>query len=137
MTKKIFTKEEIKELSKNKNVKKCSEKPITYSKNFKISAVKLYEEGLTAREIFENAGFSIEVIGRKKPNDCLRRWNKTFRVKGISNLRRENRGKTKGGRPIKIKDKSDKDKIERLEAENAYLKEEKKLLIKPRAKRNY
>lgn len=137
MSKRIFNKEQKIELSKNKNVKKCSERSITYSKDFKIKAVKqYYDEYLAPNEVFEQAGFDLDMIGRKTPAWCLDRWKKVFQNKGINALNNENRGKG-GGRPKKIKDKSDKDKIERLEAAVAYLKAENDFLVKLRAKRNY
>jgi len=138
MSKRIFTKEQIVELSQNKHVKKCSEKSITYNKDFKIKAVKqYYEEYLTPNEIFKQAGFNIEVIGKDKPKSCLGRWKKVYQNGGEVIFKQENRGKTKGGgRPRKIRDKTDKDKIERLEAENIYLKAENDFLVKLRAKRN-
>ncbi|MFC1615030.1 transposase [Patescibacteria group bacterium] len=136
MSKRIFTKEEIAKLLKNENVSRCSEKSITYSKDFKTKAVKEYEQGLQSREIFTNAGFDINTIGKNMPKDCLARWNRIYRTKGVGKLNTENRG-SGGGRLKKIKNKSDKDKIERLEAENTYLKEENDFLAKLRAKRNY
>jgi len=136
MSKRIFNKEQVVELTKNKNVKKCSEKSITYDKDFKIKAVKqYYDEYMMPNEIFEQAGFDLNIIGRETPKNCLRRWKKTSQRKGITALSTENRGKG-GGRPKKIKDKSDKDKIERLEATVAYLKAENDFLAKLRAKRN-
>jgi len=139
MNKRIFIQKQISELSKNKNVKKCSEKSITYTKEFKIKAVKQYqEEYLAPNEIFEQAGFDLNTIGKRTSTWCLDRWKKTFQTKGFNALNTENRGKTKGGgRPRKIRDKTDKDKIERLEAENIYLKAENDFLAKLRAKRNF
>ena len=136
MSKRIFNKEEIAKLLTNENVSKCSEKSITYSEDFKVRAVKEYEQGLQSREIFINAGFDINMIGRNMPKDCLARWNRIYRMKGAEKLKNENRGRA-GGRPKKIKDKSDAGRIERLEAENAYLKAENDFLVKLRAKRNY
>lgn len=136
MSKRIFTKEQIEELSKNKNVERCSNKSITYAKDFKIRAVKqYYDEYLTPQEIFIQAGFNLETIGRENPRYCLSEWKKIFQNKGINALKTETRGIT--GRPKKFKDKSDKDKIERLEATVAYLKAENDFLAKLRAKRKY
>jgi len=134
MSKRIFTKEEVAVLSKNKNVNKCSKKSITYAKDFKVKAVRLYNEGIPAKEIFEDAGFDICMLGRKKPNDCLKRWNKIYRTKGVKVLSEESRGR-KGGRPKKIKDPTDKEKIERLELEVEYLKAENDFLAKLRAQK--
>ena len=135
MSKRIFTKEEAEQLLMNGNIGRCSSKgSITYSKRFKIEAVKLYEQGLTPGEIFKQAGLDINLIGRKKPKDCLRRWNRTYRAKGEGGLTGITRVR-KGGRPKNPKDLSDTDKIKRLEAEVAYLKAENDFLIKLRAKR--
>jgi hypothetical protein len=136
MSKRKLNKEQMVEITKNKNVSKCSEKSITYNNDFKIKAVKqYYDEYMLPNEIFEQAGFDLDIIGRRIPNKCLSRWKKVFQNKGVMFLNTENRGKG-GGRPKKIKDKSDKDKIERLEATVAYLKAENDFLAKLRAKRN-
>ena len=82
MSKRAFTKEEAEYLLKNGNIANCSERSITYSKDFKIKAVKLYEQGLTPGDIFRQAGIDLNLIGRKTPKDCLRRWNKVYRHKG-------------------------------------------------------
>lgn len=139
MSKRIFTKEQTTGLSKNGNIRKCSNKSITYAKDFKLKAIKqYYDEYLTPNEIFEQAGFDLNTIGRKTPARCLNRWKKVFQNKGVNTLSLENRGRKKGGgRPKKVKDKSDKDKIKRLEAENIYLKAENDFLVKLRVKKNY
>ena len=131
----MFTGEQIEELSKNRNVVRCSEKSITYTKEFKREAVRQYnEEYLSAKEIFEKAGFNPKTNRRKQPKECLRRWNKTYKTKGANGLV-ESRGKAgKGGRPKKSR-LTDAEKIERLEVEVAYLKAENDFLAKLRAKR--
>jgi len=134
MSKRIFTKEQIQELLKNKNIKNCTEKSITYSERFKINAIKLYEQGLTSSEIFRKAGFDLNIIGRHQPKECLGRWRKLVRKKGVCGLS-EARGKhNQGGRP-KTKDLSSVERIKWLEAEVAYLKAENDFLAKLRAKR--
>jgi transposase len=135
MSKRMFTSEQIEELSKNKNVVRCSEKSITYSKDFKREAVRQYnEECLSAKEIFEQAGFNSKTNSRKQPKECLQRWNKTYKTKGADGLV-ESRGKAgKGGRPKK-NGLTDAEKIKWLEVENAYLKAENDFLAKLRAKR--
>lgn len=134
MSKIIFTRDQINKLLKNKNIAKCSEKSISYNNNFKIKAVKLYnEQGLTSSEIFKQAGFDLNLIGKKKPKNCLRDWNKIYKSKGELGLKTETRGKG-GGRP-KTKNLTDAEKIKWLETENAYLKAENDFLAKLRAKR--
>lgn len=132
MSKRRFTPEQTKELLQNQNIERCSEKSITYAKAFKVKAVQQYEAGQTAAEIFKEAGFEILIIGKDSPRVCLRDWNKVFRVKGTEGLSKETRGRT--GRP-KTKNLSETEKMERLEAENAYLKAENDFLRQLRAKR--
>ncbi len=133
MSKIIFTKEQIEQLLKNKNVARCSERSITYGKSFKVNAVKLYEQGLTSTEIFRQARFNLDVIGKDKPKECLKRWNRIIEKKGMEGLA-ETRGKGSSGRP-RTKNLSDTDKIKRLETQVAYLKAENDFLAKLRAKR--
>lgn len=135
MSKRIFTKEQIEQLSNNENVVRVG-KTIVYSKDFKIKAVKLYEErGLTSKEIFRQAGFDLDVIGKQKPKDCLMTWRKAYKLKGENGLKLETRGKSKnGGRP-KTKYTTEAEKIKYLEAQVAYLKAENDFLAKLRAKR--
>lgn len=135
MSKRIFTREQLEQLSNNENVVRVG-KTIVYSKDFKIKAVKLYhEQGLTSSEIFRQAGFNLNVIGKQKPKDCLMNWKRTYRLKGEAGLKIETRGKGKGGGRFKTKNLTDAEKIKWLEAENAYLKAENDFLAKLRAKR--
>lgn len=143
MSKRIFTKEQIETLLQNQNVIGCSEKSIHYSTDFKVSAAQKYQEGMPSSEIFRQAGFNIAVIGRKTPKWRLGRWLKIFKQKGEKGLKTDGRGQSKsGGRPRSIAkviaDLPDKEKVKRLEAEVAYLKEENRFLDKLRKKRlNY
>lgn len=120
MSKRIFTNEQVEQIQRNSNVSACSHKSITYSEDFKLKALAQYKEGLTSREIFTLAGFDVEMIGKKTPKGCLRRW-------------RRSTGK-RGGRP-KTRGVTEEDKIKRLEAQVAYLKAENSFLAHLRAKR--
>ena len=120
MIKSKFTEEQIKELQSNKNVVKCSDKAITYSKDFKLLAVKQYLDGKTPSEIFRGAGFNIQTLGRKTVGWCLRRWNDTLRSKGLSGLETDNRGRNSRGRPT-TEGLTTEQRIEYLEAKVAYL----------------
>lgn len=133
MSKRIFTQEQIKELLQNPNVQACSEKSISYSKKFKVLAINEYQGGLPAQEIFRRAGFSIDLIGRKVPKNCLCSWNKILRTKGLQELSIETRGRGGGGRP-KQNWQNEKEKIKYLETQIAYLKAENNFLVKLRKK---
>lgn len=134
MSKRIFSEEQIKELLQNRNVAKCSEKSISYHKDFKILAIKEYHEGLSPNEIFRHAKFDINMIGSKTPKRCLQGWRRIFKDKGIQKLSIETRGKSKGGGRPKTNWSNEKEKIKYLEAENAYLKAENDFLAKLRKK---
>lgn len=136
MTKHKFNPEQIAEMLKNKYVLKCS-KTITYTPEFKVLAVKRYAEGVTAKRIFREAGFNMELIDKDTPRHCVKLWLQTFKDKGEVGLRSEQRGKCHGsrrGRP-KTKGVTDADRIKRLEIEVAYLKAKNDFLVKLRAQR--
>lgn len=133
MSKRIFNKEQIEILLQNSNAAGCSEKSISYRKDFKILAVRKYHEGLPPSEIFRQARFDINMIGHKTPKGCLRRWKKIFKDKGEAGLKIDGRGQSKsGGRPKNLANLTDEEKLKRLEAEVAYLKEENRFLAKLR-----
>lgn len=134
MKKLKFNPEQIIEILKNEHVVKCS-KTISYSKEFKVLAVQRYAAGATAQQIFREAGFNLQLIGKYVPQNCLHRWRRTFKAKGESGLRSDERGSAKGirkGRP-RTKGVSDADRIKRLEIEVAYLKAKNDFLVKLRA----
>ncbi len=133
MSKRKLTTKQVADLRKNSNVAKCSDRAITYNKDFNVRAVRQYvEDGLAAKEIFRVAGFDLEAIGKDTPKMCLRDWRRIFKMKGVSGLMTETRGRG-GGRP-KTKGLTDTKKIEYLEAKVAYLKAENDFLAKLRAK---
>lgn len=136
MKKRILTREQVETVMKNPNVSTCSPKSITYSKEFKIKAVTLCrDEGYTCKKIFEHLGFDLDVIGVKTPKECLKRWNRIYREKGLRGFDKELRGTQSTGR-VKRRGVSNEDKIKRLELEILYLKAENDFLAKLRAKRS-
>ncbi len=139
MSKRIFTAEQIKILLQNENVSKCSNKMIVYNNKFKVAAVCEYHKGLSPSQIFRQAGFNLDMIGRRMPKESLRRWLRTCRKEGKKGLLADKSMTRKnGGRPKSIKrlieGLPDKEKVKRLEAEVAYLKEENRFLVKLRKK---
>ncbi|MBU3922710.1 hypothetical protein KJ684_00535 [Patescibacteria group bacterium] len=135
MSNRIFNQEQIEVLLQNPNVARCSEKSISYHKDFKVLTIKKYQEGLPPLEIFKQAQFDIDLIGRETPRTCLRRWRKALKDKRETGLKIDGRGKHKSsGRPKNLSNLSDEEKLKRLEAEVAYLKEENRFLAKLRKK---
>ena len=123
MSKRIFSSDEQRLLRNNPNVQSCSEKSITYTTVFKKHAVQQYDAGLTSTQIFKQAGFSLDLIGRHQPKECLRRW----RTKGCG----DRRGTHNSARAIR----TETDRLKWLEAEVKYLKAENAFLAQLRAKR--
>jgi transposase-like protein len=127
-TSKMFNENEIRQLEMNKNVENVTEKSITYSATFKLAALKAYKEGRTPIEIFLEAGFDIDVIGRKKPKQCLSRWRNSYSALGEAGLLEEQRGKGSLGRKVagelstEEKLKRAEARIKLLEMENDFLK---------------
>ena len=66
MSKKLFSSKDIEILSKNKYVKKVSEKGITYTDEFKRLFIAENKKGKFLRDIFEECDFDIDII-------CLKR----------------------------------------------------------------
>jgi transposase-like protein len=128
---KKFTDQEKEILLKNKNILNVSDRNIKYSPEFKVKAVKEYYAGNTPQIIFLNAEFDIDLIGRKTPERCLRRWRNTYKKSGELGLLEDQRGKG-AGRP-KTKELSLEEKVKYLESRNAYLEAENEFLKKLKA----
>ena len=127
MSKKLFNKEEIELLQKNKFVKNVTEKAITYTDEFRGVLISEYEKGVIPRKIFENCGFDIEIIGIKRVETSGKRWRKKYKENGISGLSDTRKGNS--GRPLE-RELSLDEKNERLKVENLLLKAENELLKK-------
>ncbi|MBY9082111.1 hypothetical protein KIH86_00330 [Paenibacillus sp. HN-1] len=87
-----YSDEERRMLRRNPFILNVSEKSITYDPAFKLAAVQAYEEGLTPMEIFVQAGFNVNLIGRRKPKACLKRWRDIYAAHGPKALLEERRG---------------------------------------------
>lgn len=127
MSKKLFTKKEIEVLKQNNHVKNVSAKAITYTDEFKRIFITEYEKGKLPRDIFNEQGFDIEVIGLKRIKSSSKRWRNSYNKNGaigLTDTRRSN-----AGRP-RITELSLEEKFARLQAENNLLKAENELLKK-------
>lgn len=127
MSNKIFTEKEVEILSTNQYVKSVSKKGITYTDEFKRIFIADNEKGKLPRQIFEDYGFDIAILGMHRVHSAAKRWRAAYRVDGICGLndsRKEN-----SGRP-REKELSIEQKYERLKAQNNLLKAENELLKK-------
>ena len=127
MSKKLFTKEEIDILSKNKYVKNVSSKGITYSDEFKRIFISENQCGKLPRQIFEECGFDINILGIKRIESSGKRWRSAFRRNGVSQLQDTRKFNT--GRPTE-KELSLEEKYEKLQAKLKLLEAENELLKK-------
>jgi transposase len=128
MSKKIFNEFQRNQLENNPNVSHVSDRSISYRPEFKVNAVKENLKGKGPREIFQESGFDIEMIGSDKPNQCLERWRRTYKEFGEEGFFQERRGKGSTGRPSSRELTADEKlkraeaRIKFLEAENDFLK---------------
>jgi len=129
MSKKIFTEKEIKQLSTNKYVKSVSTKGITYTDEFKHIFINEKEKENLTRNIFEQCGFDVEVLGMDRVYSASKRWKKAYKMNGIIGLR-DTRAEN-SGRPIE-RDRTMEEKNACLEAQINLLKAENELLKKIR-----
>lgn len=129
MSKNLFTDYQINELEKNPHILRVSERAISYSPDFKIKAVMEYQSGKIPSQIFIENGFNLEVIGKKQPKKCLKRWRETYEKFGDQGLQSERRGKASTGRPS-LKELSVEDKLKKAEARIKFLEAENDFLKK-------
>lgn len=127
MTKRLLTKKEQAILKENLYVKSVSEKSITYTDEFKRHFIAENEKGKLPREIFEEAGLSVDLIGMKRIETAGKRWRKAYREAGIEGL--QDTRKMNSGRPLE-RELSLEEKYVRLEAKARLLEAENELLKK-------
>ena len=127
MSKKHFTEKEIEILSNNPYVKSVSSKGVTYTDEFKRLFIAENENGKLPRQIFEENGFDIEVIGIVRVQRAASRWRTAYNKSGVLGLRDTRKGNS--GRPTK-KELSLEEKNARLESQIQLLRAENELLKK-------
>lgn len=118
-----FTLEQIEQLEKNPNVKKVSEKSITYTESFKEHFVIEYNRGKLPSIIFEEAGFNVHVLGVRIKSASYRWKQQTKRLEGLKDTR-----KGGSGRP-RTRDLTDAEIIRRQKAQIELLKQERDFLL--------
>lgn len=120
MEKQTYAADQIKILSKNKNIAHIGSFKVRYADAFRQSALKQYNAGLSAVEIFQNAGIDLDIIGKRAPNRLMNQWRTALRV----NL-------DKDENPLNRPNNS----LEMLRSQVAYLKAENHFLAQLRAKK--
>lgn len=127
MSNRLFTEKEIAILSKNQYIKNISKKSITYTDEFKRKFIAEYDKGKLPREIFEESGLSVELVGLHRIEGASNRWRSAYKTSGVLGLNDTRKGNS--GRPSD-KELSLEEKYERLKLQNNYLKAENELLKK-------
>lgn len=127
MSNKIFTEKEIEILTQNQYVLSVSEKTITYTDKFKCEFIAENEIGKFPREIFEEHGFNINILGMQRICSAGKRWRAAYRTKGVLGL--EDTRKINSGRS-NTRNLSIEEKFVRIKAQNLLLKAENELLKK-------
>ena len=118
----VFTDSEVKKLRKNKYVRNVSNKSITYTDEFKEKVVFETENYKKfPRQVFEECGFDIGIIGIKRVENAAYKWRKQY--KNLGELK--DTRKYKSGRALK-RELSDAEKLRRAETKIKIKKEENK-----------
>ena len=129
MDKNYFTDKDVETLSKNKYVKKVTNKTISFTKEFKELFIEESNTGKGPTRIFIEQGFNPYTLGYCRIISFSKRIKKKNK-KGVPFD--DNRGKKSTGRPKKDKEQfsSLEEEIEFLKHQNSILKAENELLKK-------
>ncbi|MBB6024955.1 transposase-like protein [Paenibacillus sp. JGP012] len=127
MSKKHFTTQEQDQLRRNPYVKNVSAKAITYTDAFKERFIQEYSQGTLPREIFQEAGFPLDVLGATRIRKASNRWRMAFQEQGPTGL--TDGRKHASGRPL-TRELSLEEKYARLEAKMKWLEAENEFLKK-------
>jgi transposase len=115
-----------KDLSKyktNPNVEKMTASNLRFTKDFKLRAIKLYQSGQSAAEIFEGAGIDLSDFESAYARKSISRWLAAAEAYGLKKINEERRGLGSSGRPGSSKKfKSQAAELAYLRAENNFLK---------------
>jgi transposase-like protein len=121
MERRKLTESQARALSGNRNVARVGHASVMYARTFKQEAMRLYGEGgLSAVEIFRNAGIDLEAIGKRTPNRLMNQWRKALRA-----------GPERLADPLGHPNNN----LEMLRTQVAYLKAENHFLAQARARK--
>ncbi len=128
MSKKLFTQEEVKELTNNPYVKSVSRRSLVMTPEFKRYAADEMLKGKSMKQIFKEVGIDPESLGEKRINGYRDRiWEQADREDGFRDRRADNhRREATSSEAVMAK------KIKQLEHRVAYLQQENEFLKKIR-----
>lgn len=112
-----FTKEEKELLEKNPNIQAVLSNQVLYTKDFKEKAVKEYENGKTANQIFQEAGINTAILSKQYDyaSKTISKWRNSNRKINIHNPKKKTNTKDSAYQKLLKRN-------EYLEAENEFLK---------------
>ena len=127
MEQKKFTPDEQRALRANPYVERVSETTITYTTEFKERFALEYATGKPPSVILREHGFDPAILGKDRKDGLVKRTKKySHRPGGFSDARKES-----SGRP-RVKELTDAEKVQWLEHQVRYLKQENEFLKKIR-----
>lgn len=114
-----YTKEQVMELLKNTYIKSCTNKNISFTKEFKIELLKQSDKWVFYKDIFKNFWFPDYIVNSEIPRNSLNRWKKNINTKWIIE---ENKWRKKKEN-TDFQNMNSEEKVKFLEAKVAYLEE--------------
>lgn len=129
MSNKLFSPEEMAELSASPYVESVTSRSVCFTPEFKRKAYRELLSGKNIRDVFEEQGIDTAALGTVRINGFLERLRKAGeRDEGFANLRHQQKAKTPEER-----NQSAEKRIRQLEAELAYTRQEVEFLKKLQA----
>ena len=122
---KKIPKEYVEKLNRHPYVERATEWAISYTPEFKRIAYEKYCSGKRIREIFEDAGFDVELLGTPRINSFRER----LMASAESNPEFEDQRKSGNRKELSTEAQMAK-RIRELEHRNAYLEQENEFLKK-------
>lgn len=113
----------------NSSVSNFGEKQISFTPEFKKTAVKSYKKGRSPSEIFSDVGLDPKIFPENYCSKAISRWLKNQDTHGAKVFSQERRGKGATGRP-KGSAKQKPMSMSQMEARLAYLEAENDFLKK-------
>lgn len=129
MAKKKFSQEEIALLKENPYTVSVNEDTIRFTVAFKIAFMKLYDQAVPVREILPKLGYPLEIIGKARLNGISQKIRNE--AKSPMGLREIGDKRNLEDLPeTETAELSDRQMINRLQCEVAYLRQEMEFIKK-------
>lgn len=117
-------------LSKNLNVLKITTSHVVYKASFKLHAIEQHLQGVSADEIFKEAGLRLDFFKKDYARNNIKRWLKKYNEEGKAALGVETRGAGSGqgsGRPKNPENLTYEELLKVVEIQNEVIGELKKI----------